>query len=225
MRKYVVMIITAGLCGSAVADLVTNATFAAFTSEVSALGVADDVFQNASVTADSGAHATTDIQDLFTQGSPVVQNLILFKDVDADSLSYVEFNTAVSYSLTNITIGLGNDYKSSDPDVRSIENVKIYARTSDGVFTAQDLIADIDVDPEYTDAYGQRFLSLSIDLPSVAAQYFRAEFTEPLGDGYLDRGARVYEIDGYATIPEPATLSLFVIVGGGLLLVRRMVLT
>ncbi len=192
----------AGLCGCAGADVVTHAAIAPFSGIASVYGDSGDVFQNATVTADSGTHSSTDIRDLFTKGTPADQELVIFSDTDADPLSYVEFNVTRPYFFTKITIGLSNDIKVGAPDVRSIENVKIFARASAGVFTAQDLIADVDVDPEYTDAYGQRFLSLSIDLPSVEAQYFRVEFTEPLGSGYLDRGARVIEIDGFtAAVP------------------------
>ena len=223
MRKYIGVLIMAGLCGSTLADVITNAVISAFASDVPVVqGVADDVFQNATVTLDSGAHPIRNIQDLFTRGSYVTNDEMIFKDIDANPLSFVEFNTAVSYSLTNITIGLGNTEVAGDSnDLRSLNNVKIYARTSSGSFAEEDLIVDVDVNSEYTDAYGQRFLSLSIDLPSVNAQYFRAEFTEPLGGDFLDRGARVYEIDGYAAIPEPASLSLLVVLGGGLMLVRR----
>jgi hypothetical protein len=217
MKKCIGMIIIAGLCGSAVADVVTNATITAFASDIpETQGVADDLFQNATVTSDSGAHPIRDIRDLFTLGSPVVNNEMLFKDVDGTPLSYVEFNTECACSLTNITIGLGSTEQAGvSNDLRAVERVKVYAQSSAGSFTAGDLIANIAVDPEYTDAYGDRFLTLSMDLSSVTSQYFRIEFTEPLGGDYIDRGAWVFEIDGFGEIlyDEPivtnATIAAF----------------
>jgi len=57
-----------------------------------------------------------------------------------------------------------------------------------------ELVADIAIDPEYTDAYGGSQIVVDI-LLDVEARYFHMEFLEP-----RNSGVRVLEIDGYGDV-------------------------
>jgi len=65
-----------------------------------AYGDSGDVFQNATVTADSGVLSVRNIEDLFTSGSPAANEAVIFEDANGTTLSFVEFNTASAVNLT-----------------------------------------------------------------------------------------------------------------------------
>lgn len=169
-------------------DTVTNATITA----TGLIGEAGDELQNATVTSDSGVHPVANIVDLFSTGSAVTAEDVIFKDGDGVTQSFVEFNLASAISLTNINITLQNDDVVDAPDNRSLNRIKVYAGLTP---SPRKLVADIAVDPEYKDTYGSNRIVVDIDL-AVDAQYFWVGFTEP-GSPYPDSGARVFEVDGY----------------------------
>ncbi len=206
MVDQVILLDNVSLVAEDIGDAVTNATFTAGGSA----GFAGDLFQNATITASTPAHPVKNIADLFSKDSPVVAEDMIFPDQDGDPLAYVEFNTADAIILTNITIGLQADYFATESDLRAVTKVKVYGSSS--AETVMDhLLARIVVNPEYKDTYGNTAIRMSIDgLPTNRVQYFRAEFTEDLSR--LDRGARVFEIDGFGSMapalpPEIATIS------------------
>ena len=168
--------------------LPTATTNAAITLGSIAEGVAGDLFQGAAVTTNSVLIPSTVATDLFSKGSPVVAENVIFADNTGDTLSFVEFNIPRAVSLGNITIGL-----IADPDgIRALSHIKVYAAPSAGI-VLDTLVADIAVDPDYATAYGSRLISVSIDL-AVNARFFRVEFT----DADDVRAPRVMEIDGFA---------------------------
>lgn len=224
MNKYIGMfIVVAALCGSGFADVVTSGTFTGGTTSFD--GVSDDLFQNASITANTAAHPVRNIADIFSQGSPVVAEDMIFDDGNGTLLSFVDFNISSAVNLTNITIGLRND-PTTNPLTnkgRAITNVKLYAASASGA-VLDGLIANVDVDPDYKTAYGgDRNLELVIEnLTASNVQFFRLEFTE-FNPG-SNAGARVVEVDGFGSvIPEPAVLALMVFVGGLLFGIRRII--
>jgi len=188
MKKYAILFIMAGLCGSASAAVLTSGTFVPEAGLFA--GATNDVFQNAvTITADSGMHPVGYLaEDMFNAGSAVFNDDSIFQD-DAIPTSFIEFNTAGSITLTNMNILIGNDGFSTY--IRAASHVKVYARTSAGTFAVGDLVADIAVDPDHISAYGSQKVTLELDFGSViTAQYFRVEVEE------IDFGARLNEIDG-----------------------------
>ena len=186
------MFIIAGLCGSAAAAVVTTGTFTASASE----GSTSDLFQNATVTDGTSTNTQFDlfhIGDLFTQGTPIRQNDVVFADTNGTT-SFVEFNIPAATALESIDVVLQSDGLAGPTAFeRALDQVRIYASTSSGTVLAN-LVADIAVDPDYDTAYGGTRVTLTIDFPvAVTAQYFRAEFDQP-----AFMAPRVYEIDGFA---------------------------
>lgn len=172
-------------------------------------GASDDVLQNAVVTADSGMHSAGFLSsDLFSSGSGLFAEDAIFADGVTGTTQFVEFNTASAVALKYMVIGLSNDEFVAAPDYRSISNVKVYAGTSPGAGVSN-LVADVAVNPEYTDTYGGNHVALRILFDAaVNAQYFRMEFEEAKSAETEWAGARVYEIDGYITDP-PVTAATF----------------
>jgi len=172
----------------------TATTNAMITAE-SAYGVAGDLFQGATVTASSPMHPLGFLaEDMFSKGAATFQEDAIFADGTGDTLSFVEFNISSPVILKNIVVGLINDHIAGDDnDNRALTNIKIYASNSAGT-VLDNLVADIDVDPEYTTAYGGNQITVSIDLVAYDAQFFRMEFTE-----FNDASAvRIMEVDGFA---------------------------
>ena len=154
-------------------------------------GASDDAFQNATVTSNTAVIASRNSADLFTSGSPVSNENIIYEDKNDSTTSFVDFNISNAISLTNLVVGLPND---GPPDNRrSVVNIKVYAGLSAGT-VLESLVADIPVDQTYTASYGDNEIKVNIDFTTpINAQYFRVEFEEP--DAVF--GARIYEIDGY----------------------------
>jgi hypothetical protein len=170
---------------------VTNATI---TTGIAAYGVGTDLFQGATVTGHSPMYPAGFLaEDMFSHGAELNSVDAIFADTAAAS-DYVEFNIPSAVNLGSIVIGLINDnIAGAGNDNRAASQLRVYA--SDAAETVLDnLIADIAIDPEYTTAYGQSSISVSIDLDVQNARYFRAEFTR----SNPNSGPRVMEIDGYA---------------------------
>ena len=160
-------------------------------------GVSADLFQttNIIITAHYPAHFTAGIRDLFTAGeSPVKQSDMIFNDSSEDENQgyYIDFRTRRRVDLTHITIGLGSDYKEGEPDQRSVRGIKIYAAAIPGE-VMDHLIADIVLNPEYTEAYGHAAILVSMPVPEGALRYFRVEFIGSIPGV----GPRILEIDGF----------------------------
>ena len=166
-------------------------TTASITAE-SAGGVTDDLFQGATVTADSGMHSAGAFpsSNMFNVGVPFPD--AIYADGDGETLSFVEFNTANSVKLRHIVVGLANDHIAGDNnDARALNNIKVYAGVAPGI-VQDNLIADIEVNSEYTTAYGGNEITVAFDVVANA-QYFRVEFTE----SHLTTGVRIMEVDGF----------------------------
>lgn len=162
-----------------------------------AQGGAGDLFQGATVTANSAVYpAGFNINDLFSKGSPVYAEDVVFADADGSTLAYVEFNIASAVNLRRVDIGLANDPVSGgNNDNRALERIKVYAGDT-AASVMSNLVADVSIDPEYTTVYGGSQITVSIDVDAFSAQYFRVEFTEANASG-----VRVMEIDGYGEAP------------------------
>ncbi len=167
--------------------LVTNATFSAANSST-VEGVNGDLFDGAVVTANSALHpVSSTTADWFT--APNATEL-LFNDEGAGTAKFIEFNTAGSVTLTNLTVWLSGD-AAAGSDGRSIRHVKFWVSTASGVWDETTLAADVEVNPDYDGTYGSQYVKMSMALPSRVGQYFRAEFVQD------DLGARIREIDAY----------------------------
>ena len=198
MKKYIGMFIIAGLCGSATAAVVTNATI---TSTLGSAGSSTDLFQNATVTSNTGMNVQFplfDIRDLFTAGNPFgnggIQEDVVFADTNGTTTSFADFNTPVAISIESIDVVLQSDDLAGEvPFDRALNNIKVYASDPSGT-VASNLVANIAVDPDYVTAYGSKGITVTIDFSTVVtAQYFRVEFEE-----FGPRACRIFEVDAYA---------------------------
>jgi len=219
MKKYIGMFIIAAVCGSSIADVVTTATFTG-RGLVPALGDATDAFQNATITGGSAVHGVTpDPVDMFTSGSPVNFEDVLFADLTGQWVPSVEFSIASPIQLGNLKILLNNDGGAGPVYGRTTVGVWVFASSTPGVFGASELIAEFLYSGDYSSLTGgDHGMEVSIDFTTApVAEYYRVAFYA----GDPDVGARVIEIDGYEAIPEPATLGLVALFGGGVLWIRR----
>jgi len=211
MKKYIGMLIIAGLCSSASAVVVTNATFEATPG---ASGSTVDLFQNATVTASSKTNeqfALFDIRNLFTSGSPVANEFgqshedVVFADTNG-LVHHVEFEIAEVQTIRRLQFVLINDGESppeppSFPEARALVNIKVFARGTAGAFSPSELIADVDVEKTYTASYGGPNITAEIVLPAgTTGQYFRCEFTQP--DIPKQYAPRVHEVDAFNWVLE-----------------------
>jgi hypothetical protein len=173
---------------------VTNATI---TTGAAAHGVGTDLFQGAAVTDHSPMYPAGFLaEDMFSAGAYLHSEDAIFADSAAAS-DYVEFNIPSAVNLGSIVVGLINDHIAGpDNDNRAASHLRVYAGLSPEA-VLDNLIADIAIDPEYTTAYGQSSLSVSIDLLGLNARYFRVEFTR----SNPASGPRVMEIDGFEDTP------------------------
>jgi len=175
--------------------LISSATITA----TSAIGDPADIFQTLvepTITADTGLHpAGFFIEDLFSAYSPVGGHEdVVFSDTNGTNVSSVGFHIQDPVHLTQLVIGLANDnIAGPDNDNRTCSNIRLYASLSPGTLM-DELVADIAIDPEYTDAYGGSQIVVDIPL-GVDARYFHVEFLEP-----RNSGVRVFEIDGYGDV-------------------------
>ncbi|RKX40021.1 MAG: hypothetical protein DRP64_13315, partial [Verrucomicrobia bacterium] len=129
-----------------------------------------------------------------------------------------EFSLASAIQLGNIKVLLAHDGPGNFD--RSAKSIRVYASNTPGVFTPQGVgqIALVDFSQDYIGLVGSNTMEVSIDFTTAPlAQYYRVEFVA----ARADRGPRVIEIDGYEAIPEPATLGLVALFGGGVLWIRR----
>ena len=195
MKKIIMAIIlTASVHGAGASG---GTDFTVKTGAPVSIGVSDDLFQttNIIITAHYPAHFTADIRDLFTGSElPIKLDDLVFNDSNEDESSryYIDFRTKRPVDLTKITIGLGSDYKADAADQRSVRGIKIYAAVIPGE-VMDHLIADIVLNPEYTDAYGNAAISVSMPISEGPLRYFRVEFTGSIPGV----GPRILEIDGF----------------------------
>lgn len=211
MRKYIGMLIIAGLCSSASAAVVTNAIF---TATPGASGSTADLFQNATVTASSATNtqfAIFDVRNIFTSGNPVENEFgyanedVVFADTNG-LVHHVEFELGAVATIRRLSFVLINDGENppnppSFPEARALVNIKVYASGSPVTFSASDLILDVDVEPTYTASYGGPNITVESILPAgTTGQYFRAEFTQP--DIPKQYAPRVHEMDAFNWILE-----------------------
>ncbi|MEN8255354.1 MAG: hypothetical protein ABFR33_07785 [Verrucomicrobiota bacterium] len=165
----------------------------------SARGDPTDIFQTIAkpdISFDSGLHpAGYHIEDLFSAYDPVGWNEdVVFSDTNGTNVSSVCFSTPDPVHLTQLVVGLANDgVAGPDNDRRTCSSIRLYASLCPCLLMNEP-VADIAVDPEYTDAYGGSQITVDIPL-DVDARYFYIEFLEP-----RDHGVRVFEIDGYGDV-------------------------
>ncbi|RKX42385.1 MAG: hypothetical protein DRP64_09945, partial [Verrucomicrobia bacterium] len=185
MKKYIGMfIVVAGICGSVMGEVVATATFSWAADAVE--GVAGDLFDGATVTANSPLHpVSTTTEDWFS--APNTTELLFD---DPPGTKFIEFNTADEVVLRSVVASLGGDTLVRHVDARSIDGIKFYAGTSAETVMGN-LVADVAVNADYTGKYGSPHIQVAMDFNSVTGQYFRLEFSQPLN------GARIKEIDGY----------------------------
>jgi len=193
MKKYIGMLIIAGLCGSASAAVVTTSVV----SPSGVVGDTTDLFQNATVTASSPTNTQFllfDVRDLFTAGNAVMQNDVVFADTNG-TVHFVEFNTAQSVSVRRLRVLLSNDNENGDfSQQRSLINFKFYVRDTTGAFTVTELAADVNIEENYTAAYGGSTITAEVIFPSATTgQYFRVEFEQPVRP--WEYAPRVVEVD------------------------------
>ena len=220
MKKYIGMFIIAAVCGSSVADVVTTATFTG-RGLVPVFGDATDAFQNATITGGTALHPVTPYAEaVFTGNSEVGSENpadLLFADGTTEWVPAVEFSIASPIQLGNIKILLNNDGGAGPVYSRTTVGAWVYASNTPG-FLEADMIAEVFYDGNYSSIVGEHGMEVSIDFATApVAQYYRVAFYA--GDPAV--GARVIEIDGYEAIPEPATLGLVALFGGGVLWIRR----
>ncbi|RLA58927.1 MAG: hypothetical protein DRQ89_14760, partial [Epsilonproteobacteria bacterium] len=214
-KKYIGMFIIAAVCGSSIADVVTTGTFTA--PGDGAIGDTSDAFQNATVTGGTATHSVFLKEDAFTAGSPIVSRDVIFGDLVGEWLPAIEFSLASAIQLGELKMIVAID--GNDPN-RGSSSIRVYASNTPGVFTPQGvgLIAQVDYSADFNTVVGEPTMQVSIDFTTAPlAQYYRVEFVA----ARADRGPRVIEIDGYEAIPEPATLGLVALFGGGVLWIRR----
>ena len=205
MKKFIGMLIIVGLCGSASAAVVTTATIMGGRG----LGGSTDLFQNATVTASSPTNTQFlffDVRDIFTEGSPVMQDDVVFADTNG-TVHHVEFNTANALSLRRVKVVLANDNEAGEfSQQRSLINFKFYARDTAGAFTVTELVADIDVEENYTAAYGSSTINAEVTFPSaISSQYFRLEFEQPVRP--WEYAPRVLEVDAFDSLEDGEVLA------------------
>ena len=171
-------------------DVVTTATRAYGISQFRVEGVNGDLFDGATVTANSALHgASSGTADWFS--SPNTTEL-LFADSGSNATKFIEFNTASAVEMESIVVMLSGDFNSPYYG-RSTDHIKFYAGTSPATVT-NNLIADIPVDSYYMNYEGRLgWVRIPINFSSMTNQYFRLEF------GQVDNGIRIREIDAYGT--------------------------
>lgn len=169
--------------------------FTVKTGHAAAKGRPDDLFQSpvVRITAGSSMHSGASIQDLFTQGTPIKGDGVIFQDVPDSLRYYVEFRTAGPVEPKEIVIGFTNDYyPAPQPDKRAASGIRIFAAAS-AADVMDSLVADIKLNPEYTDAYGDRAIAVHIPVDAGLLRHFRIEFVGAIsGDA-----PRVMEIDAF----------------------------
>ena len=201
MKKCIGMLIIAGMCGSAAASVVTSATFVAASGYT---GDSLDLFQGATITASSPTNTQFllfDVRDIFSAGNPFKQEDVVFADTNG-AVHHVEFNIDQPKGLRRINVVLINDNEAGDfSQQRSLINIKAYSRDTAGTFSGSDMVADVDVEENYTEAYGNSHIRVEIVFPvAVTGQYFRLEFEQP--DQPWKYAPRVHEVDGYDWVFE-----------------------
>ena len=177
----------------------SNTVLAATIAAKSAIGNPSDLFQvlaQPSITADTGVMNPLGyyIEDLFSVYAPTGREDVVFLDANGSNISSIDFHLQDPVNLTQLVVGLANDHVTGpDNDNRTCSNIKVYASLSLGTLM-DEVVADIAIDPEYTDAYGGSQIVVDIPL-DVEARYFHLEFLEP-----RNSGVRVFEIDGYGDV-------------------------
>ena len=176
-----------------------NTVVAATIAAKSAKGDPSDLFQvlvKPSITADTGVMNPLGyyIEDLFSVYAPTGREDVVFSDANGSNISSIDFHLQDPVNLTQLVIGLANDnIAGPDNDRRTCSNIKIYASLSPDTLM-DEVVADIAINPEYTDTYGGSQIVVDIPL-DVEARFFHMEFLEP-----RNSGVRVFEIDGYGNI-------------------------
>lgn len=210
MKKYINMFIMMGLCGSAVAQVVTSATITPThignpgTTIGGLEGFNHDLFDgNFTVTDHSPLHPSSNSTSNWFVSPNVgdLGGLLVFSDTNTPN--YIEFNTADPVTVGSMVFYLGGDHN-PDPggfEGRSLSNIVISAGSAPGVFTQ---VADIAVNPDYDGAYGLPWIKVVVEFPSaLTAKYFRIDIEQP--DVFAAKpewdwnGPRIREIDAYGT--------------------------
>jgi len=192
------MLIVAGLCSSSVAEVATAATSYVkyLTDDDGIEGGNGDLFDGATVTAHSELRSGKG-EDWFS--SPNLEETLFS---DADSVSYIEFNTKTSVDVTNIQFFVSGDWHPRD-EVRTAQNIKFWVSKRAGKWDVSTLVLDIPISPNPSsdpNIRSHRF-KVNVEIPTATGRYFRAEFVQN------NRGARIQEIDAYneSVKPRPAS--------------------
>lgn len=170
-----------------------------------------DLFEGASVVSATYVNSISDAGDLFGGNSSSVEpGSVLAED---DQTMRIEFNPG-EISVRRIVISLTED--DTDTGDRAANSMSVYADTGSGwelVFTASPA-------QPYEPTYGDYAISVeALFDTAITTDKWAVEFESLVTGG--NSGVRVVEVDGYATVPEPASV-LMLLVGGSLIgIIRR----
>jgi len=131
----------------------------------------------------------------------------LFADgAAAESVDYIDFQTATPLELTSYIATLADD--SDDPSNlgnpnRGSTSFTLYS-SPDPSFSSLSVISTTLLTPSYLLNYGTNSIIISDSFPQVTAQFFRIEVTRATAGG-----PRIREVDGFGVaVPEPSSAAL-----------------
>jgi arylsulfatase A-like enzyme len=157
-------------------------------------GTLNDLFQNAVVTDSSPVHQISAVDDLFSGTHPQVKPYTVFRDAEPGAGNFVDFHLPAAVDLNRVAVSFSADSSDAVPCKRSISRLRFFAAESEAAL-ADNLIADVPVNPEFSEAYGSPGLTVPLVTGLKDVQFFRMEFFN--GNAATINGPRVVEIDGF----------------------------
>ncbi len=131
-----------------------------------------------------------------------------------DTTMRLEFNPG-SQTVNQIVISLAEDDTGSGS--RAASAIRFYADTGSGL----NLVFSQNLGFTYTSSYGDNHIIVTANLDAaITTDSWAFEIDSVSGDGLS--GARLFEIDGYNVVPEPASIAMLgLVVSVGFFIRRR----
>jgi len=193
-------------------------------SIVSAVPVYNDLWDTAQGAAITGSSGTSNwASNMFgTNGGGLDAGATIFYDWIAygylpypiGTEHWVQWQTADVVSLGSFKLYAAHD---GGTNARSFDHFSLLAKDPDNGVWNEIYSTDVAVPYTYINA-GEGFLIEHTFSAAITAQEFKASFRQHTAIFWAS-GPRVIELDGFAAVPEPATIAMLSI--GSLALVRR----